>query len=320
MNNCIIIYRDTIRKGNSKRKPTFKYTYATNHRQISERIMKEINKTYVPHSWEKVEIYLNHPKLIATGELNGVVRYLYRKKYTKKQETRKYKRLYEFGKKLPKIQNDIIKLLSTKCPNYNKVVATALWFLCVSYIRVGNEQYLKDNNTHGLLTLTKRHIKINNTIKLEFVGKKNVKNKIEIPIPNDRLKRWLKYLYDHANPFFFHYEGKKVTSRSINKYIQDNYHESFSAKDFRTWGANIELLRAIKTIDPKKINTKRDSQRALKSALEHTASKLNNTLTVCKSNYVCNDLLEKYNKNPIEFIKKTKRSRSVQKLLMELIK
>jgi len=318
---CIVIYRDTIRKGTTKRKPGFKYQYASNKRILSKEQIKKIEKQYIPHSWEQVEIYLNHPKLIATGELNGVVRYLYRQKYTQRQHNKKYKRLYEFGKKLPKIQQDIINKLNSRCPNYDKVVATALWFLSVSYIRVGNEQYMKENNTHGLLTLKKKHIKIGTkTIYLNFVGKKSVKNKIEIPIPNSAFRRWLIYLYDHTNPFYFHYEGSKVSSRSINQYIQETYGENFTAKDFRTWGANIELLKAMKSIDQKKIETKRSSQSALKSVIQYAAGQLNNTASVCKSNYICKEILEKYNKNPIEFVKMTRKFRSIPKLLLDLLK
>jgi len=316
---CIVIYRDTIRQGTNNRKPAFRYTYASNRRTVSSSVLKKIQNIYVPHSWTKVEIYFNHPKLIATGELNGEIRYLYKKQYTEKQHKRKYKRLYDFGKKLPFIKKDIIRQLTTKGPSYKKVIATALWFLYVSYIRVGNERYMKENNTHGLLTLKKKHITLTpSKIKLNFVGKKNVKNVIELDIPSPSFGRWLRYLYDHARPFVFHYDGKRVNASDINHYIQDHY-GNFTAKDFRTWGANIELLSAIRRVNPKTLKTKRDAQRVLREAIEHSSKKLNNTISVCKSNYLCKTILEKYNKNPVKMIQQAKKSRSIPKLLLEMI-
>lgn len=318
MNHVTVVFRDTVsRRG---KKPKFKYSYATTGRTVSDKRIKEIEKTYIPHTWDEVEIYSNHPRLIATGVLKDQLRYLYKKEYTDNQSKIKYRRMYSFGRKLDDIKKDIVNRLSVSKASKNKVIATALWLLTMSYIRVGNEKYLKENNTHGLLTLHKDHVVIkSDSISLDFVGKKKVQNHYKVHIPNSRFKSWLKTLHKEANPFFFQYKGRRITSADLNQYIQENY-GPFTAKDFRTWGANIEFLKQIKQIDLKSLTNKRECQKNLKTCILEVSNKLNNTIAVCKSNYICKAILNEFQDKPQDFIKKAKKSHSTHSLLIGLLK
>ena len=313
-----VIFRDTVsRKG---KKPKFEYYYASSNRKVSEKKLKEIQKTYIPNTWDEVEIYLGHPKLVATGMLKGQLRYLYRKEFTDKQSNKKYERLYHFGKRLDAIKRDIVSHLTQKAPSRNKVIATALWILTMSYIRVGNEKYLKENNTHGLLTLQKKHVKLRNgKLSLDFIGKKSVRNQYNVSLGSDALKRWFRYLYDHADPFFFHYDGRRITASDLNAYIQEHY-GPFTAKDFRTWGANIEFLKALRKVNAKDLTNKKECRKATKDTVACVAGKLNNTLAVCKSNYICKGILEEFQNDPQNFLRKLKRNKSDHKYLLTLLK
>ncbi len=317
MDQCTVVYRDTIsRRG---KKPKFEYRYASK-KKISDKKRKEIEKTYIPYTWDEVEIYLGHPKLIATGMLKNQLRYLYQKEFTNKRSKEKYARLYKFGKRLDFIKQSIVKQLTSKCPSRTKVIATALWLLTTSCIRVGNEKYLKENNTYGLLTLKKSHVKFNNgDVCLDFIGKKSIRNKYTVCIGSAPFARWLRYLYDHANPFFFQYDNRRVTAADLNSHIQEHY-GAFTAKDFRTWGANIEFLKAIRKIKSRDLTTKRECQRELKKAIECVSIKLNNTIAVCKSNYICKAIISDFQEDPIKFVKKVQRNKSNHNLLSSLLK
>lgn len=313
-----IILRDTISRRGTK--PKFAYYYANTNRRISEKTRKDVEKTYIPHTWDEVEIYLGHPKLIATGMLKDQLRYLYQKEFTDNQSNKKYARLLKFGKELPTIKKDIVKHLTSDSPSRTKVIATALWILTMSYIRVGNEKYLKENNTHGLLTLQKKHIQFRgDNICLDFIGKKSVQNKYDVCIPSADLKKWLQYLYNNSKPFLFHHDGHRITANDLNGYIQENY-GPFTAKDFRTWGANIEFLKELRKLDAKQMLTKRDVQKAAKDTVESVSNKLNNTISVCKSNYICKEIFDEFQDNPEDFLKKLKRNKSDHNYLLILLK
>lgn len=316
MDKSTVVFRDTIVRGGKRH---FKYTYK-NGRTVSQKTHKEIAKFYIPHSWDDVEIYLGHHKLVATGVLKGIVRYQYHKDFTELQSKNKYTRLKKFTKHLDNIIKDIHKKIHGKCSGEERVIVTALWLLLKCYMRVGNDRYLKENNTYGLLTLKRNHLTLTKKkLTLDFIGKKKVRNKYAVDIDSNSLHRWIKYLYDNAKPFVFHYRGRRVTPSDLNAYIQANY-GPFTAKDFRTFGANIEILKAIEQIDYNNLETKRDKQKALKTAIETCAGKLNNTVAVCKSNYICNTILDEFMKDPKKLIIRIRRSKSKKGILQSLLK
>ena len=138
---------------------------------------------------------------------------------------------------------------------------------------------------------------------LDFIGKKKVRNTYSVQIPSASFAKWLKTLHSKATPFYFQYNGRRITSSDLNAYIQTHY-GAFTAKDFRTWGANIEFLKEIKKIKPSTMRTlinKKECQRSLKSCVENVSNKLNNTIDVCKSNYIFKSIMDEYQSRPIVY-------------------
>ena len=227
--------------------------------------------------------------------------------------------MIKFGKRIDEIRSDIDHRLSKNDASKKKVMATGLWLLLMSSIRVGNRKYLKENGTYGMTTLQRKHIKLTpSKITLDFVGKKKVQNYVEIKIPNKGVYKWLKRLYDDADPYFIEYKGVRVNSKDLNDYIKE-YYGKFTAKDFRTWGANIIFLNALEDLDTRDLESTKDINKALKQAIEHTAGKLNNTPTVLKNNYLCQPLLELFKKDPKELVRKIRKAKNIDKLLITLI-
>jgi DNA topoisomerase-1 len=110
-----------------------------------------------------------------------------------------------------------------------------------------------------------------------------------------------------------------VSSADLNQYIQETY-GPFTAKDFRTWGANIEFIKSIRSVNPNSIVSKKECQSSLKQCIESVSNKLNNTIAVCKSNYICKAIVDEYQTNPIELMKKIRKNKSNDTVLMTLLK
>jgi len=313
-----VIYRNTVNRPKTG-KPQFTYTHAKSGKRISELKRRDIEKVYIPYTWDEVEIYIGHPKMIATGMLKGQLRYMYQKDFINKQSAKKYQRLYQFGLKLPHIKKDIAHRMAGP-NNREKIIATALWFLTMCPVRVGNEKYLKENNTHGLLTLHKRHIKLtSNKVCLDFIGKKKVQNYYELCIPNKGYARWLNELHLRARPYYFEFEGRKIDANDLNEYIQTEY-GPFTAKDFRTWAANIEFIAVIRKVTTADLTSKKECNSSLKHCIESVADKLNNTVAVCKSNYICKSIIDEYQNDPQRLANFVRKSKSNEQALMVLLK
>jgi DNA topoisomerase I len=303
-------------------KPKFRYVYKGGQRKISQKDKNKIDDLgYIPYSWDDVDIFLNSDKIIAVGMLKGVKRYLYKKEFCKQQSDKKCDRMIKFGKELNNIKSNIMSLMN-KEDSRKKVIATGLWIMLMSSIRVGNTKYLKENGTYGLTTLHKKHVTVKPTyIELDFVGKKSVQNYVKIKLPNKKFYNWFQKLYKKASPYLLSYKGSRVNAQEINDYIKDYYGEEFTAKDFRTWGANIIFLKRVaelrakdlKELKPKELN------KVVKELIEHTADKLNNTPSVLKSNYLCPHILEKFKCEPQSLVKKIQKSNDIDKLLIQLL-
>ena len=286
-----------------KRSKTGKYRYHHRHDNgkynLSAAHTKYVKSLYIPKSWDNVLLYIGHPRLIATGELKGITRYLYKKDFTESQKQSKFRRLYNFGKIVNTIKLDVVEYLdrSFDWNDTETLIVTALWFLLASSARVGNDRYCKKNDTYGILSLQPRHLSIKNntTLVLNFVGKKSVKNHYEIPIPNGRVLEWLKHLKKNQE-WIFAIEEFRLTPDLLNEYIREKY-GPFTAKDFRTWGANEHFINQVnECFSP--VETQKEKKKQLKTIVEKTAMCLNNTASVCKNNYICPELLETFKKSP----------------------
>lgn len=304
-------------------KPKFRYVYKGGQRKISQKDKDKIDKLgYIPYSWDDVDIFLNDEKIIAIGMLKGVKRYLYKKEFCKQQSDKKCDRMIKFGKELKNIKDDIIKIMNKTDDSRRKIIATGLWIMLMSSIRVGNTKYLKENGTYGLTTLQKKHMKVKPSyIELDFVGKKSVPNYVKIKLPGKKFHNLFQKLHKNASPYLLSYKGKRVNAQEINDYIKDYYGEEFTAKDFRTWGANIIFLNKIAELNANELHEMKpkDINKEVKAIVEHTAEKLNNTPSVLKSNYLCPHILDKLKCDPHSLIKKIQRAKDIDKLLIELL-
>ncbi|MEJ5963532.1 DNA topoisomerase IB [Pedobacter immunditicola] len=283
-----------------KGKPgAFFYVDKEGKRITDEAQLERIKALVLPPAWTQVWIApKKNAYLQATGvDAAGRKQYRYHHEWTSRRSERKYFRLLEFGSVLPKVRKRIAKDLKRKEFDEQKVLAICVQVMLKTLIRVGNEFYKQNYGSFGLSTLRDKHAKINgNTLKLDFVGKKGVKQ--EVTLNDKTLARLVKKCKEIPGQELFQYykqgqERRSVDSGKINDYIREITGSDFTAKDFRTWGGTLEALRQL----AKCITTQeeeRPKKKVIVEVLDCVASKLGNTRAVCKSSYVYPLLLEAF--------------------------
>jgi len=259
---------------------------------------------YLPPAYDDVKINLNKKaKVLAIGYDNkNRAQYVYNKKFTEKMKKKKFNDLYLFGLQYKRINADINKNLKLDSNEKLKQVSMVLKLIMDCDFRVGNDEYLKQNNSYGVSTLKNKHILVNRgKVTIDFIGKKSVRNTCDVN--NKTIKKHLKskkktlknnariftYKRDECNAKF------NVHSTDVNSYIKQ--FGNFSSKDFRTWSANIKLIKYLLNSDEDDVN------KDLKECVQKVADKLHHTPEVCKKNYLYPDLIEFYLKDKTKFMK-----------------
>jgi DNA topoisomerase-1 len=165
-----------------------------------------------------------------------------------------------------------------------------------SLIRVGNEEYARQNRSFGLTTLKDKHAVIRGTtVRFEFRGKSGVRHSVDV---NDRrLARIVKQCRDLPGQDLFQYvddNGQRcdVTSGDVNSYLKEVTGKDFTAKDFRTWAGTVLCARALCELDVAESQAK--AKRNVLKAVEAVAGVLGNTRAVCRKSYIHPVVMDAY--------------------------
>ena len=253
---------------------------------------------YIAPAYDDVKINLNkNAKILAIGYDNKMrPQYIYNKKFVEKMKRKKFYDLYLFGLQYNKIINDINKNIKLSEDDKLKHICMILKLIMDCDFRVGNDEYMKQNNSYGVTTLKNKHILVNkNNVTIDFIGKKSVRNicSVKNKTIKKHLKKKKKTLKNNAR--IFKCNGVNVNSNDVNTYIKQ--FGDFSSKDFRTWSANIKLIKYLLNSDKETID------KDIKECIQKVADKLHHTPEVCKKNYIFTELIEFYKKDKTKFIK-----------------
>lgn len=300
------VYRRVV-KSLGKYKKIFAY-YTKNGKKITDpEIIEYIKSLKIPPNYVDVEINLNkNAKLLATGyDVKGKKQYIYNPKFVAVRSKEKICNLVNFGKKLPLINADIFRLLNSPGISKEKLIALIIRIIMECNFRIGNPIGEEKYNSYGVSTMVKNHVNINgNKIKLDFVGKRGVRNVCYIQDP--MTKRILKQIYDQTKHgrnhlFTFKDENKKIVtidSTDVNDFLKQ--YGNFTTKDFRTWFANIHFIDAIRYTRPIP-ETIKERKKATKNAIEEAAKKLHHTVAICKKKYIVPEMVDLYIQSPKTF-------------------
>jgi DNA topoisomerase I len=252
----------------------------------------------IPPAWREVWICpLHNGHLQATGrDIKGRKQHRYHPRWREVRDENKYGRILSFAKALPVIREKVDNDLRLPGLPRDKILATVVRLLETSHIRVGNEEYARQNKSYGLATLRNRHVNVSgSTIRFEFRGKSGVEHALDI---NDRrLAKIIKRCQDLPGYELFQYldqdgERHTIDSSDVNEYIRQIAGEEFSTKDFRTWAGTVLAARALQQCETAESNSQ--SKRNIVQAVESVAKKLGNTKAVCRKCYIHPAVIDAY--------------------------
>lgn len=257
-----------------------------------------IRRLAIPPAYRDVWICpIANGHIQATGrDDRGRKQYRYHERWRSIRDENKYDRILAFGAALPKIRHRVEADLRLPTLKREKVLATVVQLLQRTFIRVGNEEYARQNKSFGLTTMKNHHVKIRGTkLRFRFRGKGGIQHEVDV---NDRrVAKIVRKLQDLPGQDLFQYydeEGKlcDVTSQDVNDYLREITGQDFTAKDFRTWAGTVLTAMALNVQD--KFASKKEAKANLKNAIAAAAKLLGNTPTICRKCYVHPSVVEAY--------------------------
>lgn len=273
------------RNGTPKR---FRYVDGKGRKIGEGAALERIRALGIPPAWTDVWICSDADGHIqATGrDIKGRKQYRYHERWSACRDEAKFSSLADFAKALPKLREKIDADLRLRGLPREKVLASIVWLLDNTMIRVGNAQYARDNKSFGLTTLRGRHLEVNgSTLRFDFKGKSGKDWKVRLT--DRRMARVLKGLQELPGQHLFQYVGddgepRTVRSENVNAYIAEATGADFTSKHFRTWGGTMRALAILANRELPDGNVKR----ALNAVIDEVASRLGNTRAVCRRCYI----------------------------------
>jgi DNA topoisomerase I len=260
--------------------------------------LARIKRLAIPPAWREVWICPDASgHLQATGrDVRGRKQYRYHSDWRKIRDETKYDRVIGFGRALQKIRRRVARDLARPGLPREKVLATIVRLLETTLIRVGNEEYARDNKSYGLTTLQDRHAEIRpGKIAFKFRGKSGKQHVFDIR--NRKLASIVKRCRDLPGYELFQYIDESgapvdITSSDVNAYLREISGDDFTAKDFRTWAGTVLAARALQEFE--KFTSQAEAKRNLLQAVEAVARMLGNTPAICRRCYVHPVVLDSY--------------------------
>ncbi|HVF99947.1 MAG TPA: DNA topoisomerase IB [Chloroflexia bacterium] len=293
-------YVSDSRTGITRRKSGrgFTYTDPKGERLTDAKELARIKALAIPPAWSDVWIspYPNG-HIQATGrDDKGRKQYRYHNRWREVRDETKYGRMIEFGRALPKIREQVDKDLAKKALSRERVLATLVRLLETTFIRVGNEEYARTNNSFGLTTMRCRHISVRgDKVQFKFRGKSGKCHAITVDDP--RLARVIRRCQELPGQELFGYiddEGRRctVTSDDVNQYLHEITGQHFTAKDFRTWGGTVLAAISLQASEPAEKATQ--ARKNVVAAIQEVSERLGNTPAICRKSYVHPSVISTY--------------------------
>jgi DNA topoisomerase-1 len=212
-------------------------------------------------------------------------------------------RLIQFGESLPAMRKTVAQHLRLNGLPRERVMASIVRILSMSFIRPGSQVYANENGSYGLATLRPKHVSVKgDVVVFDFPGKSGVSQHREV---RDRqVARVVRELLKHPAREVFKYEDEEgraadVKRRHINQYIKEIMGHRFSAKDFRTWAGSLVCACALARIAAQDGELKIGPKRKVILAVNETAEALGNTAAVCRSAYISPEILNSFEKGNV---------------------
>ncbi|MGH8750439.1 MAG: DNA topoisomerase IB [Burkholderiales bacterium] len=274
------------------------YYTANGARIVNPGTRKRLNALAIPPAWTEVWICPDpHGHIQATArDARGRKQYRYHPSYRAARDRSKFRRMLEFSEVLPALRERVERDLRKADLSRAQLLATVVRLLDKTLIRVGNDEYARENRSYGLTTLRQRHVRVKGAkLEFSFRGKSGVEQ--SLAVSDLRLARIIQRCQDLPGQELFQYLdafGKRqaVASDDVNAYLREITGRDITAKDFRTWGGTMKAAVELRTLGP--ASSRREADRNILRALDAVAERLGNTRSVCRKYYVHPALLTAY--------------------------
>jgi DNA topoisomerase-1 len=259
---------------------------------------RRLNALAIPPAWTDVWICPDpggHIQATAR-DARGRKQYRYHPSYREARDQSKFRRMLEFSESLPALRERVERDLRAEDLSRRQLLATVVRLLDRTLIRVGNDEYARENRSFGLTTLRRRHVRVEgDVLRFSFRGKSGVEHSISLADP--RLARIIQRCQDLPGQELFQYldaskKRQSVSSEDVNAYLREVSGRDVTAKDFRTWGGTTLAAVELRTLGP--AASRREADRNIVRVIDAVAERLGNTRAVCRKYYVHPALLHAY--------------------------
>ena len=263
-----------------------------------EAVLERIKALVIPPAWKDVWICADdrgHIQAVGT-DAAGRRQYLYHDDWRAQRDRAKFKRLPEFAKRLGPAREALEKDLALRGLTRERVMACAVRLLDIGLFRVGGEDYAEENESYGLATIQKQHVRVKkDEIEFDYVAKGGVdrtytvQDRLVVPTVASLKRRRGK----PTDELLAYHESRgvwrDVSSSEINQWVKDLMGADYTAKDFRTWnGTVLAAMRLAARADDD------DRDAAVTAVVKEVAETLGNTPAVCRASYIDPRVISKY--------------------------
>jgi DNA topoisomerase-1 len=276
----------------------FAFVESNGKRIADKKTLDRIEALVIPPAWTDVWISADPDGHIqATGrDQRGRKQYRYHPRWSESRGEVKYSSLADFARALPKLRERIDADLRRRELPRDRVVASIVWLLDNTMIRVGNSVYARDNKSFGLTTLKTKHVEVEGA-KLRFAFKGKSGKEWKLKLVDRRMARIVRAIQELPGQHLFQYidetgERRAVRSQDVNDYIREATGSEFSSKHFRTWGGTVRALSLFAQVPLPE--TKAGASRAMNIVIDEVARHLGNTRAVCRQCYIHPKVMESW--------------------------
>jgi len=276
------------------------FRYIRSGARVTAEDLKRINELKIPPAWTDVWINSVHGGAVqAIGrDAAGRLQYLYHANHVRRQDAKKFKRVIKFAEALPKMRTTVSSQLKQPGLGKEPVMASILRILSTCFMRPGSQVYASENGSFGLATLRRWHVGVKgDVVEFDFPGKSGVRQSRQLK--DHQVARVVRGLLKYPSREVFKYQNGdgafvNVTRQHINNYIREVMGEKFSAKDFRTWAGTLVCACALAREGYEPGESKAALKRKVVEAIKETADVLGNTPAVCRSSYICPEIIQSF--------------------------
>ena len=281
-----------------RRGDEFVYLDPGGRRVTDTQTLLRIRHLAIPPAWADVWICpSDRGHIRATGrDARRRKVYRYHERWREVRDADKYQHTIAFAQALPGIRRRVARDMDRPRLAREKVVACAVRLLETTLIRIGNDEYARQNQHYGLTTLREEHARISGSkVTFVFRGKSGVDH--SVAISDRRLARVLRSIHELPGQRLLEYvDGggavHAVHSDDVNDYIRVAGGGDYTAKDFRTWAGTVLAAQALREVA--RFDSQAQAKRHLLEAIDTVARKLGDTRPVTRKSYIHPAVVDSY--------------------------